>query len=168
MTGRQPIHGIVALLAMSFAQGNTAPGQEPLTWPAPTSNSLREQVTHELARYYADLSARDWEAFADHFWPGATLITTWTPPGEAAPRVEATTVPEFVRRAPLGPDSKPIFEERMLDVAVTGYANLAQAWIRYEARFGAPDDVVEWRGVDAATLMKHDGRWRIVSLSFTK
>lgn len=162
-----PTAGVIAFLAFSITPVNTAFGQEPSAWPAPTPDSLREQVTRELARYYGDLSARDWSAFADHFWPDATLTTIWMPPGEAAPRIETTTVPEFVRQAPLGPDSKPIFEERMLDVAVTGYANLAQAWVRYEARFGEPGDVIEWRGVDAVTLMKHDGRWRIVSLSYT-
>jgi hypothetical protein len=35
------------------------------------------------------------------------------------------------------------------------------------ARFGDSTDVATWRGIDAFTLMKHDGRWRIVSLAYT-
>ena len=44
--------------------------------------------------------------------------------------------------------------------------NLAQVWATYEARFGDPDDVQEWNGIDAFTLMKHNGRWRISSLAY--
>ncbi|MBW3554544.1 MAG: nuclear transport factor 2 family protein [Gemmatimonadetes bacterium] len=54
----------------------------------------------------------------------------------------------------------------MVEVAVTIEGPLAQAWARYEARFGDPGDVAEWSGIDAFTLMKHDGRWRIVSLAY--
>jgi hypothetical protein len=38
--------------------------------------------------------------------------------------------------------------------------------VRYQARFGDPDDVMEWRGVDAFTLMRRGGEWRIVELAF--
>ena len=123
-------------------------------------------IRAELTRYYADFSARAWQAFADHFWPGATLTTVWQPPGEDAPRVVATSVPDFVRQAPEGPGSKPIFAEWMigLDVRVSG--DLAQAWASYGARFGEPGDVREWTGIDAFTLLRHEGRWRIVALAW--
>ena len=125
------------------------------------------EVRAELVRYYADFSARDWSAFADHFWPGATITTRWQPPDEPAPRVVATTVPEFVAQAPRGPGSRAIFEERMTGSQTRLVGDLAQVWARYDARFGDPGDVREWSGVDAFTLMKHDGRWKIVALAFT-
>jgi hypothetical protein len=123
-------------------------------------------VMAELEAYYRDLSARDWVAFADHFWPGATITTVWQPPGEDSARVVATSVPAFVAQAPQGPGSREIFEERMLDARVVTVGGLAHAWVRYHARFGDPGAVSEWEGTDAVTLMRHGGRWRIVSLAF--
>src|SRR4051812_38385829 len=75
--------------------------------------AARAEIRAELSKYYADLSARKWNAFATHFWPGATITTVWQPPGEPAERVTTVTVPEFIASAPMGPDSKPIFEERL-------------------------------------------------------
>jgi len=40
-------------------------------------------------------------------------------------------------------------------------------WARYTARFGDPGSVRTWKGIDAFTLMRHEGRWRIVSLAYT-
>ena len=128
--------------------------------------AVKEDVLKELRQYYADLSARDWKAFAEHFWPGATITTIWQPDGEKAQRVFVSTIPEFVAQAPKGPGSKPIFEETMTGATVTAKGNLAQVWAGYEAKFGEPGKVAEWRGTDAFTLMKHEGRWRIVSLVF--
>ena len=124
-------------------------------------------VLSELRSYYADFSARNWDAFASHFWPGATLTSVWQPAGEPAPRVVTTTVPAFIEQAPAGPGSRSIFEERMLSAVVRVHQNLAQAWAHYAVRFGDPDSVATWRGIDAFTLIWHDGRWRIVSLAYT-
>lgn len=44
--------------------------------------------------------------------------------------------------------------------------DLAHAWAGYDARFGELGKIQEWSGIDAFTLMKHEGRWRIVSLAF--
>jgi len=55
----------------------------------------------------------------------------------------------------------------MQQAEVRLYQDLAQVWANYKARFGEPGDVAEWSGVDAFTLMKHDGRWKIVSLAYS-
>ena len=123
-------------------------------------------VLAALSGYYRDFSARDWDLFAEHFWPGATIAVVWQPPGAEAPRVSVTTVPEFVAAAPEGPGSRAIFEERMVDARIRVADGLAQAWVRYRARFGTPGDVQEWTGIDAFSLMHHAGQWRIVSLAF--
>lgn len=135
--------------------------------PAAADSAAVAEIRAELERYYADLSARDWPAFASHFWPGAALTTVWQPPGDPGPRVVATTVPEFVRQAPAGPGSQPIFEERMLSLEVRTARNLAQAWARYEVRFGRREALRTWRGIDAFTLLRHDGRWKITALAYT-
>jgi hypothetical protein len=124
------------------------------------------EVLAELRAYYQDFSARDWHAFARHFWPGATITTRWQPAGEDSVRVVVTPVPDFVAQAPQGPGSRAIFEERLVDARIRVVRDLAQAWVRYRARFGDPGAVTEWEGMDAFTLMRHGGRWRIVSLVF--
>ena len=130
-------------------------------------NPDEETVRATVQRYYRDLSARDWPAYAAYFWPRATLTTAWQPPGEPAPRVIVTTIESFLATTGQGPDRKPVFEERLLgqEVRVTG--NLAQVWARYEARFGDSATVQTWRGVDAFTWMKHEGAWRIVALAYS-
>ncbi|HZL99854.1 MAG TPA: nuclear transport factor 2 family protein, partial [Planctomycetota bacterium] len=137
---------------------------------AATAEALRAVASGELRavleRYYADFSARDWPAFAGHFWPGATITTRWQPPGEGAPRVVVTSVPDFVAQAPQGPGSRSIFEERLTGAETRVEGGLAQVWARYAARFGDPGDVDEWTGIDAFTLMRHDGEWKIVALAF--
>jgi len=155
MTQRLLVVLLLAALAVPSTRGRT---------PTPP---MEDEVRAELLSYYADFSARDWEKFAGHFWPDATLTTVWQPPGEPTPRVVVTPIPEFIAKAPEGPGSKPIFEEKMTSAEMRIHGNLAQVWARYEAKFGEPGQVAEWSGIDAFTLMKHDGRWRIVSLAYT-
>lgn len=131
-----------------------------------SSDSLRSVILKELDSYYADFSARNWERFSSHFWPGATITSIWQPPGADSERVVVTPVPEFVARAPEGPGSRQIFEEERLGAQMRISGRLAQVWARYRARFGDPGDVAEWEGIDAFTLMRHQGRWKIVSLVF--
>lgn len=149
-----------AVLALAVAAASSAPAG------AQEDARTRAAVRAELERYYADLSARNWDAFADHFWPGAELVTIWQPPGEDEERVVYTSVPDFIRSAPAGPGSREIFEERMLEVEIRIQGPLAQAWTRYTARFGDPGDVQSWEGTDAFTLLNHDGRWRITALAY--
>jgi len=123
-------------------------------------------VLTELRAYYRDLSDRDWTAFSEHFWPDATITTVWRPEADDSGRVWTTSVPGFVAAAPDGPGSRAIFEESMRGSRITVSGELAQAWVAYRVRFGDPGAVAEWEGVDAFTLMQHQGRWRIVSLAF--
>lgn len=158
--------GLLPLLVLAL--GCTVARIEPASERELQARRAQEALVRAaLQNYYADFSARDWTRFADHFWPGATITTIWQPPGEPVARVDAQTVPEFVARAPLGPDSKPLFEERMTGADIRIHGNLAQAWVRYSARFGDSAAVREWQGIDAITLLRHEGRWRISSLAFT-
>ncbi len=129
-------------------------------------SEMRREILEELEAYYRDLTAREWDAFAEHFWPGADMTTVWQPVGEDRDRVVATSIDEFIAQAPQGPGSKEIFEEWIIDVQLRVSGNLAQAWVRYGARFGDPGDISEWEGIDAVTLINHDGNWKIASLAF--
>ena len=158
---------IVTCLAAIFFFSMDCSAQAVLPSEEGDSNAERAEVLAGLRQYYADFSARDWEAFASHFWKGATITTVWQPAGEPAERVVVTSIPDFVAQAPQGPGSKPIFEEKMTGADVRVFQNLAQVWARYDARFGDPGSVMEWSGIDAFTLMKHDGSWKIVALAFS-
>lgn len=129
-------------------------------------NPAESEVHQFLESYYDALSARDWPSFTDHFWPGATMTTIWTPPGEATERVVATSIPDFVAQAPMGPGSREVFEERLISASIEIEGDLAQARARYEARFGDPGEITEWEGFDAFTLLKFQGEWRISSLAY--
>ncbi len=133
---------------------------------APVSEADRAELVAFLESYYDAFSDRDWERFQDHFWTDATLTTVW-PPTEGAPeRVLVTTITEFIEQAPLGPGSREIFEERMTALEISVRGDLATAYAHYLARFGDPGEISAWEGVDSFQLMRHDGRWRIVSLAF--
>ncbi|MGH7562487.1 MAG: hypothetical protein ACRENB_15885 [Gemmatimonadales bacterium] len=143
----------------------TGPGRG--TTEAVAAARAEAEIRAALLRYYADLTARDWRAFRQNFWPPGLMATVWQPPGRPRPVVEAVPVDTFIARAPSGPGSKPIFEERMTGLVVRSHGNLAQAWATYTARFGEPGNVATWEGLDAFTLLRHEGTWRIVSLSYT-
>lgn len=133
---------------------------------APVSDMDRAELVAFLESYYDAFSDRDWGRFQDHFWTNATITTVW-PPDEGAPeRVLVSTITEFVEKAPLGPGSREIFEERMtaLDISVRG--DLATVYAHYLARFGDPGEIMAWEGIDSFQLMRHEGQWRIVSLAF--
>lgn len=159
---------VLALTACNAGAGSveTALAGDTITLTPAAPDSVRDQVMAALEQYYADFSARDWDRFRDHFWPGATLTTVWQAPGDSVPRVSVTTLDRFIEMAPQGPGSREIFEERMTGADVRANDSLAQVWARYDARFGDPGEIREWSGTDAFTLMRHDGRWRIVSLAY--
>jgi hypothetical protein len=144
-----------------------APSEKSLDSSAATGSVTGEsEVQAFLESYYAAFSDRDWPRFESHFWPGATMTTIWTPTGEVAERVVVTSIPDFVAQAPQGPGSREIFEERLVSTRITIQGGLAQAWTRYHARFGDPGDIVEWEGLDAFTLLRHEGEWRVTSLAY--
>ena len=161
---------LIRLMTLFFASAAIA-GCASAPVPATSSHdpnelAAREEIVLALHRYYADFSARKWNAFATHFWPGATITTIWRPPGESTERVVVTTIDRFIELTPQGPDSKAVFEERMTSADVRVQGTLAHVWAKYDAKFGDPGQVAEWSGIDAFTLMKHDGRWKIVALAF--
>jgi hypothetical protein len=150
---------LACLLALSFNPTTTAQPNDP----------DRREVLNDIARYYRDMSCKDGRllpAYQAHFWPGATITTIWQPKGHDKPEVLVTPVQDFVLQASAGPCSQPIFEEKMRNAEIKIHNGLAQVWAHYSARFGKPAKVDAWSGIDAFTLLKHDNKWKIVSLVF--
>lgn len=125
-----------------------------------------KQIETRLGQYYNDLSDRDWQKFRSHFWDNATITTAWQKPGDSLALVDVTTIDDFIREAPLGPGSQPIFEEKMKNSRVEVQGNLANAWVDYDVSFGTKDSLQQWSGTDVFTFFRHDGQWKIVSIVF--
>ncbi len=126
-------------------------------------HKLRGEVLQELDRYYKNFSARNWDAVASHFWPGAT-ITTISSGGTRS--VIAGSVDEFIESARAEPGGPQLIDERMTNAQVRVEGSLALVWATYQARFGERGNYDESSGTDAFTLIKLDGRWKITSLAF--
>ena len=145
--------------------------QQPVE-PAPTAEPAASAVAAAadaplvalLEGYYADFGAHNWTAFAGHFWPGATIATIRKPVGAPRETVVVTLVDEYVANAGgAGVDTTPIaIKLTARDVRVDGF--LAQVLARFDANLEAKGEHHTWHGVDAFTLMKHDGEWRIAAL----
>ena len=134
--------------------------------PVDTLTNEEEEVLQRIEDYYQTFSDRDWPVFRTFFWGDATLTTIWQPTGANTEQVVVTSIDEFIEQTPQGPDSQPVFEEKMTSAEVKMAAGLAQVWADYEATFGQPDSLMHWTGTDAFTLLKHHDEWRIVSLVF--
>ncbi|MGI9544787.1 MAG: nuclear transport factor 2 family protein [Cyclobacteriaceae bacterium] len=134
--------------------------------PVESSTNQEEEVLQKIEAYYQVFSDRDWPVFRSFFWDNATLTTIWQPAGASGEQVMVTSIDEFIEQTPQGPDSQPVFEEKMTDAEVKMGPGLAQVWADYEATFGQPDSLMHWTGTDAFTLLKHQDEWRIVSLVF--
>lgn len=168
MMARSGMVAAVAVTVLAAACTRPEPAAEEMAPPQEvvTPDSIRDQVLAVVEQYYADLSNRDWPNVRGHFWPGAILTTIWEPPGEPAERVVSTTIEAFIEQAPQGPGSREIFSESMTTAFVRGNNDLAQVWAGYDARFGDPGDIQEWSGIDAITLIRFEGSWRISSIAY--
>ena len=148
--------------APAAAASETTPSAvaDPLA-PSPTDAALLAL----LETYYADFGARNWSAFAQHFWPGATIATIRKLAGAPRESVVVTLVDEYVDEVrALGPGTAPItLKLTARDVRFDGV--VAQVLARFDASAQTHGEVHTWQGVDAFTLMLHDGVWRIAALA---
>jgi hypothetical protein len=163
---------ILLLMATAVAGCTVTPDVDRTAIPTASPEQINKLITErerllilaEITSYYRDLSARDWDAFAAHFWRGAPISSVWEPDGEGR-RVVFSSVPEFIVEADPGPDV--LFDEQLSTAQVHVSGNLAIVWAEYRVRFGdQPGNMREWSGIDAFTLIKHLGVWKISSMAF--
>lgn len=124
------------------------------------------EVQAFLENYYQTFTDRDWEAYEDLFTDQAVLTTIWQSEEDSVPVLYTNTITQFLEQTEAGPDSQPIFEERMLNSDISVKNGLASAWVDYEAKFGTQESLMEWTGTDLFSLIRHEGRWYIASLSY--
>lgn len=130
--------------------------------------SIKEekQIKNLLQSYYQVMSDRDWPEYARFFAKEATLTTIWQPEAASSPEIHTNTITEFLAQTGDGPDSQPIFEEKMTRAEIQVKGNLAYAWVNYEAKFGTPDQLMEWKGLDLFSFIRHQNKWKIAALVF--
>jgi len=131
-------------------------------------SALIAGVQAALQLHYQRYAARDWRAFRRTFWPGATIGMRGTPPGERSERVWLRTVDEFARRQGEGQGRASVIGERVVHMHVTGYGDVADAWVIAERKAAVRRDSIRMvRGIDAFHLVREGTEWRIVSLTST-
>ena len=163
---------LLALVLVACRLEKAASGRPPGPPNAADSLALVEQdsaldaaVQATLRGYYARLSNKDWRGVQRSFVPGAVI--TWREAGRRD-AVRRQSVEDFVRRAPEGPGRLAVFTERLVHAHVSGYGDLAAAWVVFERRSGSGRDSVRVeRGIDAFHLFRDGGDWRIASLAST-
>lgn len=96
----------------------------------------------------------------------ATLTTIWLDTSDTNPQIFTNTISEFVAQTANGPDSQPVFEEKPLTIDVEIKNNLASVWVKYEAKFGSENEIIEWKGHDLFSLLKFNDKWYITSISY--
>jgi len=131
--------------------------------PVPEDNP---EIHAFLENYYQTFSDRDWERFESFFTDQAVLTTIWQSESDSVPVLFIKTITQFLEQTGSGPDSQPIFEERMVESKITVNNGLATAWVDYEAKFGTSENLIEWVGQNLFSLIRHEDRWYIASLSY--
>ena len=134
--------------------------------PTPSASPDLEALKKILNDYYTTMSDRDWPQYKTFFSPDATLTTVWQGPTDTVPQINTNTISDFIAKTKDGPDSQPIFEEKMRSHEIKVKKNLATAWVSYEAKFGTEENLMEWTGMDLFSFMKYNGEWKIVALAF--
>lgn len=125
-----------------------------------------KEVNDLLQSYYQVMSDRDWPKYKRFFAEKATLTTIWQPEEASSPEIHTNTISEFLAQTGEGPDSQPIFEEKMTGAEIEVRGNLAYAWVKYEAKFGTAEQLMEWKGLDLFSFIRFKKEWKIASLVF--
>jgi len=122
-------------------------------------NPAEAEVLDAVRAMYADLSARRWDAFEAHFLPEASLTFA----GNDGPRKQSAA--EFIRIVGKKLEGKEIFSERMKEGSARVHGNVAHVWSKFEGQEGSTGQVRTWSGVDAYTLFRTAGRWKIAAIA---
>jgi hypothetical protein len=159
----RPIRQLAVLIILTgCTSGETDPAPVGVTDTATESTV----VLAFIDSYYDAMSERNWDRFAEHFWPDATMAFIFPDSTGSVGGVSFQSIPEFIAETPEGPNSREIFEERRTGGSLVVEGDLASGLIPYHARFGNLGEVYEWDGFDSFTLIRLGDEWRITHLAF--
>lgn len=148
----------------ALKKSESSPDDEDV-WREATSASGQAEVVAEVQEMYADLSARNWKKFAEHFGPGAIISTAADENGSKGLRI--LNVTDWIAEARLGLEGRDSFDEKMMHQEVHTFNNVAQVWSHFVAHSKDKGKSETRSGIDAITLHKNAGRWKIAALGYS-
>jgi hypothetical protein len=125
------------------------------------------RVEAVVRQYYQRLGARDWPAFRELFWPGATITVRTVAERQRTAQVAVLTMDEFLRQTLNGRDRLPPRVE-VEQARVNTYTEFADAWVVWRGAASRRRTAPVPRGLDAFHLVKRGGQWRVVSVLTTR
>ena len=126
---------------------------------APTAEE-RSAILAAVERLFAAMRARDGAAVTSLVELQGVVTSVTTDAGGS--RVASSSWAEFASRLPQAP--API-RERLFDPEVRIRGDLAMVWSRYDLSVG---DTFSHCGTDLVELVRRDGRWRLLNISYTR
>ena len=105
--------------------------------------------------------ARDWNRFRSLFAPGARLVPAAPRPDGSAP--PALSPDDYVQRASERLQKNGFFEKEIARRAES-FGTIAHVFSTYESRRALADEKPMARGINSIQLLKHAGRWWIVTV----
>ncbi|MEX2468098.1 MAG: nuclear transport factor 2 family protein [Gemmatimonadota bacterium] len=159
---------VASLAACEPAQQASVPGDDDVTadvrpsgsFPYEPTGAERHAILEPLQTLFDALEAGDAELLRSVVRPGTTMVYAETRDGvttqstvtldQLAERIESSTVPLI---------------ERMWSPVVMRRGPVATIWTPYDFYNG---EEFSHCGIDAATLLREDGAWKIVGLSWTR
>ena len=146
------MHKVLPLLLLLLAA--PAAAQE-----APPADE-RSAVLAAVEGLFGAMLARDGAAVTELVEPQGVLTSVTMDAGGS--RIASSSWAEFASRLPQAP--API-RERLFDPEVRIRGDLAMVWSRYDLSIG---DTFSHCGTDLVELVRRDGRWRLLNLSYTR
>lgn len=121
----------------------------------------RDAVLAVVTGLFDAMRARDTAAMHAAFDPGASLASA-SVGRDGAPVVQRTAIADWLAGVARGGASGPVLDERLRNPVVSVDGSLATVWVEY-GLFVGPN--FSHCGVDAFTLAKAGGAWRILSVA---
>jgi hypothetical protein len=159
----------LGLVVLAACRVERAPSGRPSGAVVAADSLASAAVLSALRQYYARTTARQWSLVQGCFWPRASITTVMRAARGGVEKVRTVTIEEAVEQAVTMKACPASFSDEIARANVETYGPLAEAWVTYRWKCGvAPDTVMTHYGIDAFHLMKHDGEWRIASLTYTQ
>ncbi|MBI0474874.1 DUF4440 domain-containing protein [Sphingomonas sp. MA1305] len=149
------------ILALLLALQVQASDKLPPANPLPYADADAANVMAPIDAMFRGLAARDGAAILAQVRPdgGATVVAE-RPDGRR--EVRRTSWPEFAAGVKPGPER---YQERLTDPAVEVDGDIAMVWSPYVFTI---DGKVHHCGTDHFDLVREDGRWRVLNVTWTQ
>jgi hypothetical protein len=151
------------------ARAQSQPATPAVVAPAPAAPAAAEADVASpeaiIAALYDVISgpagqARNWDRFRSLFAPGARLIPAAPRPDGSAPSLSPE---DYVQRTSAA-FLKSGFFEREIARRAEAFGTVVHVFSTYESRRAREDEKPFARGINSIQLMKHAGRWWIVTV----